>query len=161
MIFLYIATGIALLASFLVDSTKTLKAIKIAKNKFFNIFPRFLLMIILASIALFLIPETILIKYLGGSNLYLSVISASILGSISMLPGFIVFPLGGILLQKGISYMVLAAFTTSLMLVGVLTYPLEQKFLGTKITIIRNIISFIICLIVAFAIGILYGEIFK
>ncbi len=160
MICLYIITGVALLASFISDTKKTLKAIKIAKNKFLKIIPSFLLMIVAISIALFFMPDTVIAKYLGGSNLYLSTITALLLGSISAMPGFIVFPLGGILVQKGTSYMVLAAFTTSLMLVGVLTYPLEQRFLGTKITILRNLIGFIICLIIAVAVGALYGEIF-
>ncbi len=160
MIYLYLITGAALLASLITDYQKTIKAIKIARNKFLKILPSFLLMIVATSVALYFLPDTLISKYLGGSNLYLTTISASLLGSISAMPGFIVFPLGGLLVQKGISYMVLAAFTTSLMLVGILTYPLEQNFLGTKITVIRNLIGLIICLIIALVIGILYGEIF-
>ncbi len=38
--------------------------------------------------------------------------------------------------------MVLAAFTTTLMMVGVMTYPVEKEYFGAKVTIIRNLISF-------------------
>ena len=56
--------------------------------------------------------------------------------------------------------MVLSAFTTTLMMVGVLTYPIEKEYLGTKVTIVRNVIGFFIALIVAVMTGIFFGEIF-
>jgi len=55
--------------------------------------------------------------------------------------------------------MVLAAFTTTLMMVGMITYPIEKAYLGTKMTLVRNLIGLLIALAVAFVIGISYGEI--
>jgi uncharacterized membrane protein YraQ (UPF0718 family) len=55
--------------------------------------------------------------------------------------------------------MVLSAFTTTLMMVGVLTVPLEKKYFGMKVTIIRNSASFFIALIVALMTGLFFGEI--
>ena len=54
--------------------------------------------------------------------------------------------------------MVLSAFTTTLMMVGILTYPVEIEYFGVKVTIIRNVISFFIALIVALSIGFFFGE---
>ena len=54
--------------------------------------------------------------------------------------------------------MVLSAFTTTLMMVGILTYPIEKNYFGTKVTIIRNLISLFIALIVALSIGVFFGE---
>ena len=54
--------------------------------------------------------------------------------------------------------LVLAAFTTTLMMVGILTYPVEKEYFGAKVTIIRNVVSFFIALIVALVIGIFFGE---
>ena len=85
---------------------------------------------------------------------------ASLFGSITIMPGFIAFPLCGILLEKGVPYMVLSAFTTTLMMVGVLTYPIEKQYLGHKVTILRNLISFGIALVVAVMTGVFFGEIF-
>ena len=56
--------------------------------------------------------------------------------------------------------MVLSAFTTTLMMVGVFTYPIEKEYFGMKVTVTRNIISFFIAIIVALVTGIFFGEIF-
>ena len=160
MYYLYIATGLAVLISFIADSERTLKAFKMALKKFVTILPAFLGMLILVSIVLFLIPDRVISQYLGSSNIFTGVLFASFLGSITLMPGFIAFPLCGILLKKGVLYMVLSAFTTTLMMVGILTYPIEKAYFGTKVTIMRNIISLFIALIVAVVTGIFFGEIF-
>ena len=115
----------------------------------------------LVSIVLFLTPEEVISLYLGGANKYTSVLAAAFLGSITLMPGFIAYPLAGILLSKGVAYMVISAFTTTLMMVGVLTYPLERRYFGVKVTVLRNTISLIIALIVALVTGIFFGEIFR
>jgi uncharacterized membrane protein YraQ (UPF0718 family) len=156
---LYILTLILLIISLISDKKKNKIAIKIAYNKFKNILPAFLSMLIFISILLFLIPQELMLKVLGGGNKYLGTLIASVLGSLTLMPGFIAFPLAGILRQQGVPYMVLSAFTSTLMLVGVLTFPIEKKFFGSKVTIIRNVICFVISLIIAFVTGILFGEI--
>ncbi len=160
MYYLYIVTGLVVLFSFIVNREKTLKAVKIAVKRFANILPAFLIMLILISIVLFLVPDKVISDYLGVNNKFVGVIFASFLGSITLMPGFIAFPLCGILLKKGVLYMVLAAFTTTLMMVGVLTYPIEKEYFGIRVTIIRNVISLFIALVVAVMIGIFFGEIF-
>jgi uncharacterized membrane protein YraQ (UPF0718 family) len=156
---LYIITGLAVIISFLANRKKTFKAFKIAGKRLINILPAFLAMLMLVSIVLFLLPDKVIVEYLGNHNTGVSVLLASLLGSITIMPGFIAFPLCGILLEKGIPYMVLSAFTTTLMMVGVLTYPIEKQYLGHKITIIRNLISFGIALVVAVMTGVFFGEI--
>ena len=153
--------ALAILVSFLANREKTLKAFKIAVRRFINIFPAFLTMIVLVSIVLFLIPDEVISNYLGGSNKFIGVILASFFGSITLMPGFIAFPLGGILLKEGVAYMVLASFTTTLMMVGILTIPIEKAYFGIRVTIIRNVMSLFIALIVAVMIGIFFGEIFQ
>ena len=93
-------------------------------------------------------------------NKFTGVALASLLGSVTVMPGFIAFPLAGILVQKGVAYMVIAAFTTTLMMVGVLTVPIEKAYFGLKVTVIRNVISFFIAIAVAIMIGLFFGEIF-
>ena len=160
MYYLYIATGLAVLISFSANREKTLKAFKIALKRLVNILPAFLSMLILVSIVLFLVPDKVISIYLGSNNIFTGVFFASLFGSITLMPGFIAFPLCGILLKKGVLYMVLSAFTTTLMMVGILTYPIEKEYFGIRVTIIRNIISFFIALIVAVMTGIFFGEIF-
>jgi len=160
MYYLYIITGLAILISLISSREKTLKAIKIAARRFVNILPAFLIMLVLVSIVLFLVPDKVIVNYLGSSNKFLGVLFASIFGSITLMPGFIAFPLCGILLKKAVPYMVLSAFTTTLMMVGVLTYPIEKEYFGVKVTILRNVISLVIALAVAVVTGIFFREIF-
>ena len=159
--YLYIVAGLALLVSLIFSREKTLRALKIAARQFIRILPAFLVMIILVSIVLYLVPDEFISRYLGSDNKFAGVVLASLLGSVTVMPGFIAFPLAGILLQKGVAYMVIAAFTTTLMMVGVLTAPIEKEYFGLKVTVIRNVISFGIALVVAIMIGFFFGEIFQ
>ena len=159
MLILYLATAILFIISFFANRQKTLKALKIAFNKFRKILPAFLTMLIFISIVIYIFPHELIIKYLGIGNKYISTLIASLIGSITIMPGFIAFPLAGILHQQGVPYMVISAFTTTLMLVGIITFPVEREYFGVKITIIRNVICFIIALIVAFIMGVVFGEI--
>ena len=160
MYWLYIVTGVAVLISFIASSEKTLRAVKIAIKRLTSILPAFLIMLILVSIVLFLVPDIVISNYLGANNKLVGVLLSSFLGSITLMPGFIAYPLCGILLSKGVPYMVLSAFVTTLMMVGVLTYPIEKEYFGVRVTIIRNVLSLFIALVIAVMIGIFFGEIF-
>jgi len=157
--FLYV-TGILLLISFFMDRSKTKKALVLAYQRFIFIFPSFLFMLILVSIILFLFPQERIMGYLNYRSNMVQVILAALIGSITAVPGFIAFPLAGILRNSGISYTTIAAFTTTLMMVGTITFPVEATYLGKKVALIRNLISFLIAIIVALLVGIYFGEIF-
>ncbi len=160
MYYLYIITGFALIASLIANRQRTLQALRISGKRFVNILPAFLIMLILVSIVLFLTPNEVIANYLSGNDKFIGLLLGSFLGSITLMPGFIAFPLAGILLKNGAAYMVLSAFTTTLMMVGILTYPIEKEYFGAKVTIIRNLISLFIALVIALITGILFGEIF-
>ena len=158
MYYFYIFTLFVVLISFVKDRRKTIKAFKISWKKFAKILPAFMAMLILVSIILFLVPDRMILKLLGNNDKAIGVIIASLFGSITLIPGFIAYPLCGILLKKGVSYMVLAAFSTTLMMVGFVTYPIEKEYFGVKVTIMRNVLSFFIALAVAVGVGVCYGE---
>ena len=159
--YLYIVAGLALLVSLIFSRDKTARALKIAARQFSRILPAFLSMIVLVSVVLYLVPDELISQYLGSDNKFTGVALASLLGSVTVMPGFIAFPLAGILVQKGVAYMVIAAFTTTLMMVGVLTVPIEKAYFGLKVTIIRNVLSFFIAIAVAIMIGLFFGEIWQ
>lgn len=159
MIILFYAFVLILsLISFYYNKNKTKKAYKVAIKKLLNIIPSLIAMVILVSVVLYFTPEKTIVTVLGKNNKFLGVVLGLFFGSITLMPGFITFPLAGILLEKGVLYMVLSAFTTTLMIVGVLTYPLEKTYFGTKVTIMRNSISLIIAIFVALATGLAFGE---
>lgn len=161
MIVLYAATGLALLVSLIADRRKTGKAMRIAGKRLINILPALLTMIVMVSCVLYFVPNRLIALSLGRRDKRVGVLLASVLGSITLMPGFIAFPLCGILRQNGVSFMVLSAFTTTLMMVGVLTFPIEKAYLGTRVTIARNIISFGIAMVVAIMTGVFFGEILQ
>ena len=107
---------------------------------------------IVAIIIAFLNPERIS-AIIGESSGVWGVLLAAVIGSITLMPGFIAFPTALILLQNGAGYMQLGAFISALMMVGLMTMPIEKTYFGSKLTYIRNGLAFIFTLIVAFVIG--------
>ncbi|MDZ7797973.1 MAG: hypothetical protein U5N56_13480 [Candidatus Marinimicrobia bacterium] len=51
--------------------------------------------------------------------------------------------------------MTISAFVTTLVMVGVVTAPLEIKTLGKKFTLLRNGLSFVAALLIAGIMGVL------
>ena len=78
---------------------------------------------------------------------------AAVVGSITLIPGFISYPIASALIKEGASYAVVATFMTTLMMVGVVTLPLEIRYFGGKVAILRNALNFI----AAIAIGTFVG----
>ncbi|MFW5687160.1 MAG: hypothetical protein ACOCXL_03110 [Halanaerobium sp.] len=145
---------------FIIDREKTVRGLKIGFKKIRKNSPVFLNMIILVALSLYFVSDNLILKYLGDGSGAVGVALAGGLGSLAFMPGFVAFPLAGVLLEKGVSYTVIAAFTTTLMMVGIVTYPVEKDFFGLKITVIRNIISLMMAVIVSVVIGLFYGELF-
>lgn len=160
MIYLAIITFTLVVISFFTDRKKTISGFKLAIKKFIFILIPILLVLVFVSVVLFFISEDMISKILSNGNKYIGVLIASVFGSITMVPGFIAFPLCGILKQNGISYMVISAFTTTLMMVGTLTLPVEKEYFGFKVALLRNIISFFIAIVTSLITGIFFGEIF-
>ncbi|MGM0396788.1 MAG: hypothetical protein ACQEP4_07000 [Bacillota bacterium] len=156
---LYVVTAAALAVSYFLNADKTLMGLKKGWKKFSKTLPTYLKLLMMISLVLML-TEGLIIDYLSQDNIFLGLISSLVLGSITMMPGFIAYPLARILVEKGVPFMVVAGFVTSLMLVGVVTYPLESKYFGPKATILRNSMSFVVAGLIAVLMGIFYGEVF-
>jgi len=151
-----ILTGILVVISFFFDKKKTFKGIKKGIIMFLKILPTLLSVIITVSVVLYFISDKVLLEYLGEGAGLSSYLAAAIIGSVSLIPGFIAYPLSGILIAKGVSYSVIAVFITTLKMVGILTIPLEAKFFGLKTAIIRNSLAFVGALIVGFLMVFIY-----
>ena len=108
------------------------------------------------SIVLFLVPNEIIVKYLGEDAGLAGYLFAAVAGSVALIPGFIAFPLAGVLVKTGVGYPVIAVFITTLMMVGILTLPVEIKFFGTRVSLIRNAFYLAGALIIGFLIGLFY-----
>jgi len=152
----YIFYGLAivlLILSFIKDKKKTKMALKKAWKAFENILPEFLVVILMVGFLLAILnPETIS-KIIGAESGWFGVILAGIIGSVTLIPGFVAFPTAAILLENGAGYMQIAAFVSTLMMVGIITIPVEIKYFGKKISILRNVLAFFFSFIVALIIG--------
>jgi uncharacterized membrane protein YraQ (UPF0718 family) len=148
MLILSILTLCFIVLSLFFDSRKTLRGIKKGLKMFINLLPILLLMLALVSIVLFLIPNETLVRYMGEGSGVKGWITAAGLGSVALIPGFIAYPLCGILIKSGVAYPVIAVFITTLMMTGFITIPVEAKFFGWRTSIIRNLFSLVAALFI-------------
>jgi len=155
MLTLLIITASSLIWSSVVDFKKTIAGIRKGLLMFFNLIPVVVTVLILVSIFLSSASREIIIKLLGKSSGLVGILIAAVIGSISLIPAFISYPLAAILLKNGVSYSVTAVFITTLLMVGVLTLPLEAKYFGWRVSILRNISSFLGAIIIGLLVGLL------
>ena len=78
---------------------------------------------------------------------------AAVVGSVTLIPGFVAFPTAAMLLKNGAGLTQIAAFISTLMMVGVATMPVEIKYFGKKVAVYRNLTAFVFSFVVAWVIG--------
>ncbi|HKL60112.1 MAG TPA: permease [Sphaerochaeta sp.] len=152
-IVLYTGTAILLLLSFQKDKAKSMKALKKAWKAFENILPQFLVVILMVSLLLSLLDHATILRIIGTESGWIGVLIASLVGSVTLIPGFVAFPTAALLLQGGAGYMQIAAFVSSLMMVGIVTLPVEMRYFGKRLAIMRNVLAFFFSFLVASVIG--------
>jgi len=129
-------------------------AIKKACKSFENILPQFLSILIIIGIMLALLNPEMISRLIGRQTGLLGIVLASLIGSITLIPGFVAFPLAAALLKSGAGLTQLAVFISTLMMVGIVTIPVEIKYFGKKATILRNALAYVFSFIVAIVIGV-------
>ncbi|UCF32986.1 MAG: hypothetical protein JSV78_11705 [Phycisphaerales bacterium] len=142
-----------IMLSFLFDRRRTLKGVITGARMLYKLLPQFILLLIFVSTCLGVVPQETLAHLLGRQAGGPGVMIAALIGSVALIPGPIAYPLAAMLAEQGVSYTVLAVFVTSLMMVGVLTLPVEKEYLGTRIAIVRNLLSLIGAVFVGLIVG--------
>ncbi|WP_186431161.1 permease [Clostridium sp. BSD9I1] len=150
---LYISAAILLMLSYSRDKNKTKEALIKSLKSFENIMPQFLGIIFIVGIMLALLKPEIISTFIGKNSGALGVFLSSIIGSITMMPTFVAFPTADMLLKSGAGYAQVGALVSTLTLVGVITLPLESKYIGKKAAFLRNFVAFLFSFIVALIIG--------
>ncbi len=150
---LYGLAAAALLASWWLDREKTRRALKIGIKSLRDLTPRILGMVALVGLVLALAPPELLARLfsihgIGGFAL------VSAIGSIITMPAPVAFPLVGSLLKMGAAPATLAAFVTTLTMVGIMTAPMEISFFGKRFTLIRQSLSFVTAIIIGLLMGV-------
>ncbi|NLI54137.1 MAG: permease [Clostridiales bacterium] len=155
--FTYILYGLAvvgLAVSFFKDRQKTRAALIKAWKAFENILPQLLMIFLIIGFALAIFPPETIQKVLGSGSGFWGVLAAAAIGSVTLMPGFVAFPLAAALLKSGAGYMQMAAFISTLMMVGVVTIPIERKTFGLRATLTRNGAALLFSIAVAVVMGV-------
>ena len=151
-----LVTVLLLLLSLAFNRQKTAKALKTGTMMFVNLLPPFLSILMLVAVALTLVgPETIQ-RWLGENSGPLAYLVAALTGAITLIPGFVAYPMAGMLVKSGVAYPVIGVFITTLMMVGVVTLPLEKKFFGMKLALARNGLNFLGALLIGLALNLIW-----
>lgn len=156
----YILYGISIIflgISFFKDKKKTKIALKKAWKAFENILPEFLVVILLVGVLLAILNTELISKIIGSESGWFGVIVAAAVGAITLIPGFVAFPTAALLLQGGAGYMQIGAFISTLMMVGIITLPVEIRYFGKRLTVLRNLLAFLFSFLVAAIIGLVVG----
>lgn len=152
-IVLYIIAFGALILSFFSNKQKTTVALKKAWKAFEGILPQFIIVLFLVAAVLAALDTETISKLLGNSSGFLGVLVASLVGSVTLIPGFVAFPAAAALLQSGAGATQMAAFISSLMMVGIVTLPMEMQYFGKKVAMYRNIMAWFFSLVAAYFVG--------
>jgi uncharacterized membrane protein YraQ (UPF0718 family) len=150
---LYLGCFVVLIFSWYSDRAKTKKALLKAWKAFENILPQFLGVLVFVSVSLAYLDAAAISKIIGNQSGWWGVVMAAVVGAITLIPGFVAFPTAALLLKSGAGLMQIGAFVSTLMMVGVVTMPVEMKYFGKKLTVWRNLLSFGFSLLVAWVVG--------
>jgi len=133
---------------------KKIKKVNITKsclkalNSFRQIAPIFFGLILLISFSLVVIPDSFYGKIFTGNNFF-DVILSIFFGSIAAGNAITSYIIGGELVEKGVSILAITAFVLTWVTVGFVQLPAEILMLGKKFAISRNIVSFLMAIVVA------------
>ena len=154
---IYLTALVLLIVSFIKSRQKTKQALLKAWNSFKNILPMLLGVILLVGLMLSILDANLISKIIGKQSGFYGVMLSALVGSITLIPGFIAFPTAALLLNGGAGYIQIAAFVQTLMMVGIVTLPMEIKYFNKKIAVLRNVLSFVLSIGVAYLIGLILG----
>jgi uncharacterized membrane protein YraQ (UPF0718 family) len=147
----------ALSFSMVKNRHKTLMAAKKAFKAFEGIMPQFIVVLIFVSASLAVLDNRTISRFIGEGSGALGVLAASLVGAVTLIPGFVAFPAAAALMKEGAGATQIAAFVSSLMMVGVVTLPMEIKYFGKQAALMRNGMAFVFALVAAVFVGWVVG----
>lgn len=152
-LFLYALAITTLAASYTRDKKKTRMALKKAWKSFENILPQFLSILIIIGLSLAFLDTEAITRLLGDESGTGGLLIAGVLGSIAFMPAFVAYPLAASLLQAGAGYAQITLFITTLMMVGIITLPMEIQYFGKDVAIKRTVLGLFHSIVCALIMG--------
>jgi len=114
-----------------------------------RVFPNIFAVVLLSGLIMEFVPMNRLSEFLGGGIFTDGLIGAGI-GSISIGNPLVSYVLGGELLDQGVSLMAVTALLVSWVTVGSIQLPAEIQTFGPRFALVRNGLSFLFAMIIAF-----------
>lgn len=147
--------GIAIILisiSFIKDRNKTKDALLKSWKSFRNIIPDMLSIMLFVGLSLSMLTPSLISSIIGEKSGLTGIIYSTLIGSIALVPSFVVFPLGHTLVQNGAGLPQVAVLMSTLMSVGITTLPMEQKVFGRSFAYSRNASALLMSLIFSYII---------
>ncbi len=141
------------------------KDIKLAKTVikksikgFLHLLPQMSFIMVLMGISLSILTVETISNLIGENSGFFGYLIAIVVGGVSLIPSFITIPLGATLVANGAGLSQVAGFISALMGIGIVTFPMEKKYFGTKFALYRNIgclfMTIIFVIVIHFILGV-------
>lgn len=154
---LYALAIILLSISFIKDRNKTRDALLKSWKSFLNILPDILSIMLFVGLSLSILTPTLISSIIGEKSGLTGIVYSTLIGSIALVPSFVVFPLGQTLVQNGAGLPQVAVLMSTLMSVGITTLPMEQKTFGRSFAYSRNVSAVVMSLLFSYIIWVVMG----
>lgn len=145
----YLIAGLALLISLRSDRRKTLHALQRAWQSFEKILPLLLVVMLIIGLTLAIMSPAQITRLIGNQSGICGLLLAAVIGSVTLIPGFVTFPLAACLLKAGASFAPVTLFVSTSMMVGIATMPVEFQYVGRKAALVRNGLAIICSVLIA------------
>ena len=91
------------------------------------------------------------LRALFGGSPALDTLTGTLIGSVAVGQPVVSYIIGGELLDQGVSLYAVTAFVLAWVTIGILQLPLEASLFGTRFTLVRNLLSLLFAVLIAFA----------
>lgn len=154
-IILWGVSAIIIAVSFFKRPDASKQALGGVKNMMKPMLTEIMAILLLIGLVLAIMPPSLIKEWLGGTTSIMTTVGAALVGSVTLIPAFVAFPLVGSIMDRGASIIPAVAFLTTLTMVGVVTFPIEASTFGKKFTIVRNLLSFAFAIAIALLMGVI------
>lgn len=120
---------------------------------FISVLPQFVAILLLIGLLLAIVTPEMIQRVIGAESGFFGMLITSLLGAVTLVPALIAFPVAAELLNNGAGITQIAVFISTLTMVGFITLPMEIKYLGKKVAVLRNILAYLFAFATAFIIG--------
>lgn len=154
---LYASAVVLLLLSWQRNREKTRSALKKAWKSCIGVLPLFLGILLCMGLMLAFVDESVLRQAIGRESGLAGIVLSGIFGSVTLIPAFAAYPAASELLRVTGGYAQITMLITSLMMVGIVTLPMEIRFFGVKAAVWRNVLGLFYSFALALFMGVLFG----